>query len=482
MRIIKFIKNHWDALFVGIILFFTGYRLFLTLAVNPLNIDELYTLNILNRTNFFEIIKIGNILDNHPPLYHIFMFVYTRVFGISEYIIRIPSVIFFLLSGYITFILAKKLFSASEGVASVIVLVMLLPHPFISQYARGYSLLVFCTVLTFYFLLNILRYKKDNINENIPVSLMFFYIAVSLCCSYAHYFGCIIVFSELLFLFIVFNRKILRDLLVITAVLTILYLPWLLLVSIKQVRTFAPDFLEWINWNVFGNYNIFILFFLICIGLIPVVYDFLKYKNIQTVFYKHTSDFLILFLFLFPYLFVYILHKFGIQCFQSRYLAISIIPFYILIARGLSVLGRKKYILFLLLAVFVISSLKQKRNFMPFLDNSEYAVKYVIDNHNNTAKPILFINEFEMFKNYYKYHCDKYLDQTIANKNVKVINYETGININSDIVMLSRISAHEYIWLVDCSMDSHIEQLRASNYIVVVKSELPQIYLVKNKK
>ena len=46
--------------------------------------------------------------DFHPPLYHLFMWVWVHFFGNSEIILRLPSVIFGTLTIYIVYLIAKE--------------------------------------------------------------------------------------------------------------------------------------------------------------------------------------------------------------------------------------------------------------------------------------------------------------------------------------------------------------------------------------
>lgn len=487
MNIFVFLKNfitrHLDILFINCVIFFVGYYLFFTLSVNPLDIDELYTINMLSLNNIFEIIKIGNIFDNHPPLYHTIMYVFTQIFGISEYIIRIPSVIFFLISIYLSFILIKKLFSSTDAIVSIIVMIIFFPHPWVSQYARGYSLLLLFTLITMLLFVDILRYKQNNINKNIPFNLVISYIVISLCCMYSHYFGCIIVFTELLFLVLIFGKKIVKEIVSICVIIAILYVPWLLLIRLKQIRRIPPDFMEWISWNVFADYNVIVLFILIVLALIPIIHEIIKYRNIKFVINKNISFFTVLFLFLFPYLFVCLLYILGITCYQPRFLIISIVPFYILIARGINIVN-KKSVIFLLVVIIVLSALWQRKHFIPFLDNPEYIINFVINDHNKTKRPILFINNrVDMFREYYQYHCDKYLNKDMNNSVKIVFDYDKYhyYTINDDIEMLSRIYNNQYIWVIDCTTTYDVNKFLDTKNIIKFNDKLPQIYLIKNK-
>lgn len=459
------------------ILGITVYLLFSNLSVNPLENDELFTLNMLTRNSLFEIIRIGNMPDATPPLYHIVMFFYTRIFEVSEYMMRIPSVIFFLIASYLSFIFVKRFFGITESIVTVIVMITLFPHAWVSQYARGYSLFLMIIVTTMLFISNIIKYKKENIEKNIPLKMLVCYIASAFFCNYINYFGAVLVFFELLFLFIVFNKKIVREIIIIVISLTILYLPWLLIISLHEIPQSCPDFLEWINWSVYASYNLFVVLFLAFIPLLPLIFDVIKYRNIKVLYDKHLYVSMLFFLFLIPYLTIYCIHNLGITCYQSKYLIISIIPFYILIAHGISLIGKKQIIIFLFTAIFVIQSLRERDHYVPCLTNSEYIIKFVINNHNQTQKPVLFINNgYDMFTKHYKYHYDKYL----TNKDSVRIMFDYNTEkIKPTIEEIRSQYNGNYIWVIDCTLVYDIKKISDEKNIVMIKDNLPKVYLLK---
>ena len=213
--------------FITIILFNNSHKI-------PLDIDEIFTLNILYMNDLSEVIRFGNILDNHPPLYHLIMYFFTKCFGLSEQIIRIPSVIFSIISFYLVFLLGKKIYSKTYGFASLIITAILIPKPWIIFFARGYALLLLLSILTMINLVNIIKFKTENPNKQVPSDIMVYYILSSLMCVYTHYFGCILVFCELLFLFTIFYKKVIKEIVVTVTSLTLLFGPWLLVSHPKK--------------------------------------------------------------------------------------------------------------------------------------------------------------------------------------------------------------------------------------------------------
>lgn len=466
----KFIQKNIYHLIIPLILLLITSNLFSNISILPLDIDELFTLNILYMNDLYKIIKFGNILDNHPPLYHLIMYFFTQIFGLSEYIIRIPSVIFTVISFYLVFVLAKKLFSPVCGLISFIITIILIPDPWITYLARGYSLLLLLSILTMIFLTNIISYKVTNKEKFVPFISLFYFIISSLLCMYTHYFGCILVLSEILFLFLFFHKNIIKELIIIILSLISLYAPWLLISFPKKAVLISPDFVEWINWNAFGNYNPYILISLIVIGIICNLYILIKYG-----YDKHKtkySFFLILYLFIFPFLLTVFINKFIAGCYQHKYLIISLIPFYILIADTFVILFKNKIILILTLIIFYLLSAQNVSLPNHF---TEYYLNFVINNHNKTGKPIIIIDKYDMFDKYYKYHFDKYS----TDENIIFVNDFDENEIIKETNKAVTKNNNQYIWLFDSTSIYDIKAVSDNKKVIVFNEELPSVYLVK---
>ena len=86
---------------VAVVLFSDSY-------ITPLYIDEIFKLNILYMNNLSEIIRLGNIVDTHPPLYHLIMYFFIKCVGLSKYIIRVKSTIYYLQYNFFLFSLCGR--------------------------------------------------------------------------------------------------------------------------------------------------------------------------------------------------------------------------------------------------------------------------------------------------------------------------------------------------------------------------------------
>lgn len=78
----------------------------------------------------------------HPPFYAVFMFLWTKVFGDSELAIRLPSLLFGLLSIWLVYVIARTLADRKTGLISALLLAVSPAHIWYSQEARPYSALI----------------------------------------------------------------------------------------------------------------------------------------------------------------------------------------------------------------------------------------------------------------------------------------------------------------------------------------------------
>ncbi|PJA55943.1 hypothetical protein CO165_00980, partial [Candidatus Roizmanbacteria bacterium CG_4_9_14_3_um_filter_33_18] len=55
--------------------------------------------------NLTQIISKFSPTDFHPPLYYLFMKLWTNLFGYSEIALRMPSILFSLMTGYVVYLI-----------------------------------------------------------------------------------------------------------------------------------------------------------------------------------------------------------------------------------------------------------------------------------------------------------------------------------------------------------------------------------------
>ena len=98
--------------------------------------------------------------DRHPPL-HFLILHFVSIFSSSEFMLRLPSAIFGILTIPVIYKIGESLFGKKEGLISAFILSISSIHIFYSQEARMYAQMVLFSIASLYFLY---RAYKENKN------------------------------------------------------------------------------------------------------------------------------------------------------------------------------------------------------------------------------------------------------------------------------------------------------------------------------
>lgn len=124
------------------------------IAVNQsLWLDEAIGALAVRDFSYSEIITNFLRFDNHPPLYYLDLKSWTSVFGYSEMSLRMPSVIYGVLTVYLVFLIAKIISKGKSNLFPILSALLLATsqfHIYYSQEARMYSLTTFLAALAVY--------------------------------------------------------------------------------------------------------------------------------------------------------------------------------------------------------------------------------------------------------------------------------------------------------------------------------------------
>ncbi|MFA5411681.1 MAG: glycosyltransferase family 39 protein, partial [Candidatus Omnitrophota bacterium] len=213
MRLTQYIRSRCEIYLILII----GFLLRVYRLDGPsLWFDELLTLGSMDLP-LIQIVK-GAATLPFPPLYHIVTHLWVKTFGISEFSLRFPSLIFSLLSIFLIFKLAKELFGRQVGLLAALLLVI---SPYSIGYAREakmYSMLWFFGLLSFYFFY---KFTRDNKKRDLAL-----YILSTLASIYTLYAGLFfIIVQNAVFFLLFFRRPQLKKWLLAQAIIILLYLP-----------------------------------------------------------------------------------------------------------------------------------------------------------------------------------------------------------------------------------------------------------------
>lgn len=183
---------------LAIILFFYG------LGTRPFDGDEGVVI-LISSSSWSDILTRAS-LDVHPPFYHTILKLFISG-GTNEWSVRVLSALAGIGSVVFTYLFIKKLFNQNplSQMISLISALFLTISPYLIypvQEARMYSLFLFLSLGSYYFLLILIK-EKSNWYRWIA------YIIFSTLLLCTHYLGFIVIFSQIIYL-LIFQRKTIK--------------------------------------------------------------------------------------------------------------------------------------------------------------------------------------------------------------------------------------------------------------------------------
>lgn len=148
------IKKH----FIWAILGLATYLRFTGIMRRDFWYDEAFT-GVAVKENFSDMIQMI-IKDVHPPMYYIFLKIFSSFFEYSVFGIRLFSAVFGVLAVWAVYLVAKELFTKKAALWASFVAAV---SPFAIQYsqeARMYAMLVFLILISAYFFIRGLKTEK----------------------------------------------------------------------------------------------------------------------------------------------------------------------------------------------------------------------------------------------------------------------------------------------------------------------------------
>ncbi len=97
------------------------------------------------------------VADFHPPGWFAVLWVFGKVFGYSEIALRMPSVLFGVITIYLVYLIGKRLVSKKVGLLAALLLSINPLHIYYSQEARMYSLAALAVSLNMLFFINLIK-------------------------------------------------------------------------------------------------------------------------------------------------------------------------------------------------------------------------------------------------------------------------------------------------------------------------------------
>lgn len=195
---------------------------FWNLADMPLMHDELSAFYRLQFGSFSELVEKGIKPDGHPAGIQVFMYYWTRLFGHSDLVLKLPFLLFGTGAIYLAYAVAKKWFGNTAGLFVAAAVASLQFPVLFSQIARPYSSGLFFSLLTVLYWTNFLFGNPEKSRGN----LAGFIVAAALCCYNHHFsllFAAMVGVTGLFFL----KKEQVKPYLLSGVLILILYLPHL---------------------------------------------------------------------------------------------------------------------------------------------------------------------------------------------------------------------------------------------------------------
>lgn len=430
---------------------------------------------------------------NNPPLYEILLHFWIKLFGISEFSVRFPSLIFSSLSVLYLYLLGVKFLNKRIGLYASILFIFSNYHILFAHEARVYSLLGFLSVASMYYFMNLIQYctmdmrGENNLKSTIRKNLVILIILNTLI-IYSHYFGFFILITQ--FIFILFNKKILfkywKQVLISSFIIGLLYLPNILVVlnrfsesSSNGTWVKQPDGLDSIYsmLRMFSNAPV-VAVFCILVLLISLGKYVINYKREQNNIYSRLVILWFVFVFFFMFSISYL-----VPMFLDRYLMPAAIAFSLVV--GISVdyiIKVQKFKYFIPVAIILLFVVTAKPN-ISNKRNVEETVQKIKSMKNSETRvlisPSYFVLNFiyyynrDVFKDYNENDIYSNIDSALRLDNVYFINNikEVDLEKNKHIVYLDAAASFSF-------PDNNILNTLNSTYTLVGEHKFYEIFNV----
>ena len=214
-------------------LFFALYK-----SNSPYTSDEVWSVRTASLSYHSEMAALK--ADVHPPLYFQILFAWVRAFGTGERVVRSLSGLFYVLSLFAVYGLARELYGKKTALLTA-ALYLSSPLAIVSaQFARMYSLLSLLSILSTWL------YLQFSVKPRKSRMLLALYIGVNILGTFTHIAFFFLLFGQIVFHLLFFRKEMLARF--VTAV-EISLVPYLVLwapILFRQIVT-STEGLAWVQ-------------------------------------------------------------------------------------------------------------------------------------------------------------------------------------------------------------------------------------------
>jgi len=413
-------------LLILILLIGLGLRIY-HLGHESLWLDEAVTISGAG-TNLANIFHSFWTMDYNPSLFWLILHYWMQIFGTSEFATRFLSVIFGLGDLLMVYMIGKLIFNRKIGLLATLLMALSIFHIAYSQEARMYSLLMFLSLASMYFFIELLNKKG--------VKYIYGYIIFSILALYSHTFGFLIIIVQNIYYFSLYQKLKktlkLKYWILIQALLMVLILPWFILlyrqIAISDNDVWKLPFklinLAYIVEDFAGSRLLLLIFTL---SILAAVFSEISFKRLLT---RGKNIFLLLL-----WLVVGIVTPFFISYFfasmylSAKYSIVALPAFYLLVAKGLSNIKNKYFFNLILMAIIILASINIWSYFSDtHKDQWREAVAY-IESRAETKDLLVFVYGYHQIP--YDYYGKRHdLEKKSLLTNYRVLKTEDLNNLN----------------------------------------------------
>ena len=358
----NFLKKQEQTIIVTLLVLINFIIKGIFLSSNSLAGDEPFSVYHaqMNIVSIINLLSVGN----NPPLYEIILHLWIKIFGISEFSVRMPSLIFSSITVLFIYKIGIKYLNNRIALYSSFIYTFSNYHILFAHEARVYAFLGMLTAISMYYFVGIIHdykisSKVNNYILNYEGTSKYLSLAVvNTLIIYSHYFGFFVLMVQIIFL--LFNLPILfkfwKKLLLCFISTALLYLPIILVFFNRFIESSGgtwvqpPTGLESVYNMLRGFSNAPVV--TVCI-LSLFVFSIVKYlihfkKEQKNIYF----GFVVLwFVFILCFMFVV---SFWIPMFIDRYLMTAAIAFPLLVGISADYLVKKSKYEFIIPFVIVL--------------------------------------------------------------------------------------------------------------------------------
>lgn len=384
-----------DRLCVAAILLLGLVLRFLFLAEHSYWLDEIYSIDF-SHGDWPGLIR-ATANDVHPPLYYVMLSAWMSWFGESEIATRSLSAVFGALCVAVVFRIGATFYHPRVGMVAAFLMAIASYAIYFSQEARMYTLLVFLGALSTYFLWQ--ACKRPT------ASALITYTLAAVLLVYTHNYGLFMLAAHAAYVVSLavvdkhWRRKNFTRWMIAAAAVVGLYLPWMLIltnqierldaeglwISAPTLYTIAGSFSEYAGNDAVLRAAAAMLVLLALVPLLSTIVVALRRKHLVAVFQTDTlaATYLLALCLFVPIAAGFAISRVSMPIYHTRYTFVGYFAFWLLIARGISLIPHKwaRSAAFVLLIVFGAKVLAKEgyvhRDRAGFREASQYLSDHV---------------------------------------------------------------------------------------------------------